>query len=483
MVEMRLPGMAMVAAVGTTGVGTATEAAMATAGAAAMGKAGVEAKVTATRVEETVGVGAATEARAGTAAPPSHRAHRHNRVRRSPTSRRRAHRLPARRAPRPARPEAAPATGAPATATATERIAAGAPDATETIAAGVAATARRRFAQSWRAAPASRLGAVAEQMRPLYLIAGTDAAKIDATRARLRARAEREGGGDALEVFEPGEGRGMPDHEALLAAIPAMSLIESRRYLLADGVERWRDRQLGAVAAAVGALPPDLTLVLIARAKAPAKLVKAVEAAGGEVHEFEAPKARDMPRALVADASRLGFRLEPTAARMLVDRMGANPVRLANELRRLALWAGEGGEVAVADLDAMIADTSEAAVWSLSDALLEGDAGTALRIAERLLAQGENVTGLIYGLASRLRSACTAAARLEEGEPPQQVAASLKMHPYAAKQLVSRLRDAELGDLRAATETLARLELWCRGEADYGDELSLTLALRSIARA
>src|SRR3954451_19457310 len=168
-------------------------------------------------------------------------------------------------------------------------------------------------------------------MRALYLIAGSDGAKIDATRARLRVRAEAEGGAGALEVFEPGEGRGMPDHEALLGAIPAMSLTESRRYLLVDGVDRWRDRQLEAVAAAVAALPPDLTLVLIARAKAPAKLAKAVKAAQGEVHEFEAPKAREMPRALVAEALRLGFRLDPAAARLLVDRMGANPVRLQTE--------------------------------------------------------------------------------------------------------------------------------------------------------
>src|SRR3954447_18956334 len=175
---------------------------------------------------------------------------------------------------------------------------------------------------------------MADGMRSLYLIGGTDGAKIDATRSRLRARAEGEGGAAALEVFEPGEGKGMPDHEALLMAIPAMSLMESRRYLLADGVERWRDRQLEAVAAAVADLPPDLTLVLIARAKAPAKLVKAVKAAKGEIHEFEAPKARELPRLLVADAQRLGFRLEPAAARVLVDRMGANPVRLQNELER-----------------------------------------------------------------------------------------------------------------------------------------------------
>jgi DNA polymerase-3 subunit delta len=320
-------------------------------------------------------------------------------------------------------------------------------------------------------------------MRALYLIAGTDGAKIDATRTRLRARAEGEGGAAALEVFEPGEGKGMPDHEALLARIPAMSLMDSRRYLLADGIERWRDRQLEAVAAALAELPPDLTIVLIARAKAPAKLTKAVKAAKGEIHEFEAPKARDMPRLLVGDAQRLGFRLEPNAARLLVERMGANPVRLQHELERLALWAGEGGQVTVADLEAMIADTSEAAVWSLSDALIEQDAAGALRIGERLIDQGENVTGLIYGLASRLRSACAVAGQLAEGMPPKQIESSLKMHPYAAKQLVGRLRNTDVADLRLATEALADLELWCRGAADYGDELALTLALRRAAGA
>jgi DNA polymerase III subunit delta len=322
---------------------------------------------------------------------------------------------------------------------------------------------------------------MAAEMRSLYLIAGTDGSMIDATRARLRARAECEGGAASLRVFEPSEGRGAPDHEALLGAIPAMSLTEARRYLLADGVERWRDRQLDAVAAALADLPPDLTVVLISRAKAPAKLLRAVKAANGEVHEFEAPRAADMPRSLIAGAKRLGFRLEPEAARVLVERMGANPVRLGNELERLALWAGQGEEVTAADLEAMVADTSEAVVWALSDALLERDPARTLGIAERLISQGENVTGLVYGLASRLRKACAAVARLEDGVPPRQVESSLGMHPYAAKQLVARLREASLDDLRDATIALADLEVWCRGGADYGDELALTLALRRAA--
>ncbi len=283
---------------------------------------------------------------------------------------------------------------------------------------------------------------MAEELRALYLIAGSDGAKIDASRARFRARAESDGGAGALEVFEVAEGRGAPDHEALLAAIPAMSLTGSRRYLLADGIERWRDRQLDPIAGALKGLPPDLTLVLIARGDAPEKLARAVRDAGGEVHPFAAPSARAMPKTLVAEAARLGFRLEPDAARALVERMGANPVRLGNELRRLALWAGEEGEVSLDDLDAMVADSSEAIVWSLADSLERRDRAGALAVAERLIAQGENVTGMTYALASRIR----------------------------------RSRDSEL---RAQlTEALADLEVWSRGGADYGDELALTLALR-----
>ena len=102
------------------------------------------------------------------------------------------------------------------------------------------------------------------------------------------------------------------------------------------------------------------------------------------------PKPREMPRQLVGEAKRLGFALEPAAARALVDRMGANPVRLRNELERLALWAGEGGAITAADLEAMVSDTSEAAVWTLSDALLERDPVKAAALAERLIAQGES---------------------------------------------------------------------------------------------
>ena len=129
----------------------------------------------------------------------------------------------------------------------------------------------------------------------------------------------------------------------------------------------------------------------------------------------------------------------------------------------------------------MVSDSSETALWSLSDALLERDAARALAICERLSEQGENITGLIYGLAARLRNACTAAAQLQQGVPAKQVESNLPMHPFAARQLLARVGDAEIDGLREATAALADLELWCRGGAEYGNDLALTLALRRAA--
>ncbi len=71
-------------------------------------------------------------------------------------------------------------------------------------------------------------------------------------------------------------------------------------------------------------------------------LAKAVKAADGEVHHFEAPKARDLPRVLVADAQSLGFRLDPGAADSAF-RCGHPQRQLASNFRTLSVQACSAG--------------------------------------------------------------------------------------------------------------------------------------------
>lgn len=326
-------------------------------------------------------------------------------------------------------------------------------------------------------------------IKPAYLIAGTDEGKIVSALGRLRARAEREGGPGALESFaaEPG-GRGGPDVEALVAAIPAMSLTAERRYLLAEGVERWSAKQAAPAIDALAALPPETTVVLVAREqppklRAPKGLADAVKNAGGQVLSYEAPRARDLPGWVVGEARRRGFELERDAASLLVERMGEATLRLGNELDRLALWAGSGERVTAGDLEAMIADTSEEVAWALSDALVAGDTAAAQLAAERLAGQGESVTGLVYQAGKRLREAHAALSALEAGRPPKQVEAELSMHPYAAKMLIRRVQGGSIDELRSATCAIADLEWWTRGGSEYPEPVALALAVRRAAGA
>ncbi len=320
--------------------------------------------------------------------------------------------------------------------------------------------------------------AAKEALAPAYLIAGDDRAKIDAALRRLRERAESEGGPGALQTFGGDAG---PDAEELVREIPALSLTASSRYLIADGIERWNAAATKAVIAALADLPPDLTVVLVAREegrkRAPKGIAEAVKKAGGQVLTYAAPKARDLPGRLVADAQRRGFELDPEAAQMLVDRIGESTTRLANELDRLATWAGEGGVVTVADLAAMVTDTSEEVVWALSDAIVSRDRAVAAAAAARLMDQGEGVTSLVYQAARRLRDARLAVAGLEAGRSAKELESSLPMHPYAARMLLRRVRDTDKRSLRAATCAIADLEWWTRGGSDYPDDVALALAV------
>jgi DNA polymerase-3 subunit delta len=316
------------------------------------------------------------------------------------------------------------------------------------------------------------------EIKPAYLIAGTDEAKIARARSRFRSRAEAEGGPGALELFEAGDGRKAPDADALLGALDAISLIASHRYLLADGVDGWGKADTERVAEALGRVPAETTVALVAHGKAPAALSKAVKAAGGEVLAYDAPREREFPKHLVGEAKDLGFELDLDAARLLVERLGPRPLRLRTELERLSLWVGEGGRVGLAELDEIISDTSEEAIWSLADAVVEGDEAQTLRVAERLVSQGEAMPRIVYSLAPRLRQALRAAAELEAGRPPKEVAEGLSMHPYAAKMLVSKVRGRSPEDLAIAIRALADLELWSRGGSDYPEGVAFTVALR-----
>lgn len=319
--------------------------------------------------------------------------------------------------------------------------------------------------------------------KPAYLIHGDDHGRIGERRARLRALAESESGAQGIEVFEGDAATA----EAVAGALSAMTFAIGRRFLIVDGVERWRAADADLVATAVAAIPPDTTVVFFAReegrTKVPDKLVEAVRKAGGDVSAEQTVKPWELPRWASAQAAQLGLQLHPAAARTLVRIVGERQQRLLRELEKVALELS-ADPASPTPLDAeqveqLVATSAERKVWTLADALVARDGAAATRAYLELRSQGERLTGLLYTIARRLRDALDVATRLAAGESAAQVRRGLRMPPKAAEQFVADVQRSDVAGLRAALTIVADLELASRGGTPLNED---TLAVEAIAR-
>jgi DNA polymerase III subunit delta len=319
--------------------------------------------------------------------------------------------------------------------------------------------------------------------KPAYLIHGDDHGRIAERRARLRELAERASGAQGIELLE-GE-NATPD--AVAAALSAMTFAIGRRFIVVDGVERWKDSELEPLEAALQTMPPDTTIAFFAReesrTKVPQRLHDAVRKAGGHVEAEETVKPWELPKWVTASAREQGLELDAEAARALIAQVGDRQQRLMRELEKLALELGQGARVGLEQVEELTAASAERKVWALADALVAGDEAAATRLYLSLRAQGERVPGLMYWMAQRVRQALDVARALDRGEPVAQIKRGLRMPGRAADRLIADAREAGVDKLAEALEQLADLELASRGGGPGGasEDTAMLVAIERIA--
>ncbi len=314
--------------------------------------------------------------------------------------------------------------------------------------------------------------------KPAYLVLGDDHGRIAERRAKLRALAEAESGVGGVEVLEGDACTA----GAIVDALSTMSFAMGRRFVIADGVERWKDADAEAVAAALAGMDGEtVTLALFGREegryKVPDGLRKAVEAAGGVVAEEAAVKPWHLPGWVQARARELGLEIDKAGAATLIAQVGDRQQRLLRELEKLALEHGEGARIGVEEIEGAAAVSAERQVWALVDALVARDRPHATRAFLELRAQGETLPRLVPLVARRVRDVLSIAQRLDAGESPAQVKSSLKMIPWAADQRIKEARATDVEALQRTLEELAELELGSRGNTELAEA---TAALRAI---
>jgi DNA polymerase-3 subunit delta len=321
--------------------------------------------------------------------------------------------------------------------------------------------------------------------KPAYLIHGDDHGRIGERRARLRAMAEADSGQSGVELFE-GDAC---TPEAVARALTAMTFALGRRFVIADGVERWKEAEVAAVAAAMeGADAESLTVAFFARedarVKAPASLHKAVEAAGGQIAAEMVLRTRDLPRWVARQASDLGIEIDNQAAKALIAQVGDRQQRLLRELEKLAIEHGPGARIGVDEVHDCCASSAERKAWTLADALVAGDEKTATRALLELRHQGERLPSLLYQMVRRVRDALAIAEALAAGKPAAQVRRTLRMPSYAADRLIADVSKRDPEAYRRALELLADLEVESRGGGSSGGALSEdTAAVRAVIAA
>ncbi|MGP8252587.1 MAG: DNA polymerase III subunit delta, partial [Terracidiphilus sp.] len=115
----------------------------------------------------------------------------------------------------------------------------------------------------------------------------------------------------------------------------------------------------------------------------------------------------DAMRWAVATAQAGGVKLEPDAARELVDALGADMMLVASELEKLLLYATGRGRITLGDVETMVLSAKQRSLYELTDAISAKDRVRALALLHGLLNSsdaGEDAAiGHLYMLARTFR--------------------------------------------------------------------------------
>ena len=252
--------------------------------------------------------------------------------------------------------------------------------------------------------------------KPAYLIHGDDHGRIAERRARLRAIAEPESGAAGLELFEGDSGT----PEAVAAALGAMTFALGRRFVIVDGVERWKDAEVAPSRRRLKSTTADtLTVAFFARedgrAQGAGGARKAVEAAGGEIAEERTVKPRELPRWSASGRAELGSSSTTGA------RGRWSPTSATASSGSCASSRSSRSSTAPASRSAPTRSTQSSArsaerkAWTLADALVAGDERTRDARAAGAPPAGRAAPGLLYQMARRVRQALEIARRWRRG--------------------------------------------------------------------
>jgi DNA polymerase III subunit delta len=316
---------------------------------------------------------------------------------------------------------------------------------------------------------------MADELRPVYLLTGTDRPKIGRALRRLRTRF----GDEALEVLSAEVVSG----EDVTAALNSLGLFGAGRLVVVQGVEKWKKADAEALDGYLADPVQGTVLALVV--EEPPKddaLGKLVARRGGEVLAYDVPKPKDPSVWVRGEFTRLGAQATDDAARRLVEIAGDDIGYLEQEVEKLATWAG-GEQIGPREVEELAVPVTEAPSWALSDAWGGRDVGEVLSSCEAELEKGVEPFLVAVRLAAQVALVRAVQSLAGEGLGAKEIAGRLKKHEFRVRKAMGHAERYSRDELDAAIIRLAELDAALKGASRVSNELELERALLEITAA
>jgi DNA polymerase-3 subunit delta len=310
------------------------------------------------------------------------------------------------------------------------------------------------------------------ELKPVYLISGSDWPKVDSAMARLRARFQEE----SIEQLSVGD-----EGVDVVAACNALDLLGGPRLVLVRGAELLADDEVAAIVTYLEQPTPETCLALFGAGGIDPKgaLARAVEAAG-EVRLFDAPDRKQAADWVMKRFAAEKVTCPQPVARRLVELMGEDMGDLAPEVEKLIVFAhGETPEVE--DVEALVPPQVEIKPWEITDAWGRRDSAAMIALAVADVDAPGDVSRVVAQLSGHIRKVWRAASLLERGGTQADVAKELGMKPYPTQKLVAQAQRFGSDELGTAVVRLSQLDMAVKGGSRLNARFELELALAEIA--
>ncbi|MFC0043152.1 DNA polymerase III subunit delta [Metabacillus iocasae] len=153
-----------------------------------------------------------------------------------------------------------------------------------------------------------------------------------------------------------------------------------------------------------------------------------------------------------------GIKMEEEAMTHLIQLVGLNLTLITNELDKLILYVGEGGNLTQESVSLLVAKTLEQNVFTLVEAVIKGDVSNALNMYQDLLRNNEEPIKILSILASQFRLIYHAKQLSSQGYGQQQIAQTLKVHPFRVKLAAQQSRAFSEQRLRSILKEIAQAD-------------------------